>query len=110
MYDNSTGKDYTFVQSKISFQIAMNWEIQIAYEKLFLLFFECRPFKCVYRFVSFFQLILDRISKGINDKVNSGSPLTKALFKFAYAYKVKWTSRGYKTPLIDKYVKKLIGK
>lgn len=55
-------------------------------------------------------LILDRISKGINDKVNSGSPLTKALFKFAYAYKVKWTSRGYKTPLIDKVIFKKVAK
>lgn len=47
-------------------------------------------------------LILDRISKGINDKVNSGSAFRKALFKFLYQYKVKWIQRGYQTPLIDK--------
>lgn len=49
-----------------------------------------------------FQLILDRISKGINDKVNSGSAFKKALFQFLYQYKVKWFQRGYETPLIDK--------
>ncbi|XP_017066171.1 long-chain-fatty-acid--CoA ligase 3 isoform X3 [Drosophila eugracilis] len=55
-------------------------------------------------------LILDRISKGINDKVNSGSAFRKALFKFLYQYKVKWVQRGYKTPLIDKLVFKKVAK
>lgn len=49
-------------------------------------------------------LILDRVSKGINDKVNSQAPLQKAIFKFAYDYKKIWTQRGYETPLLDKYV------
>lgn len=47
------------------------------------------------------QLILDRISKGINDKVNGETPFKKAFFKFAYAYKAKWIQRGYTTPLLD---------
>ncbi|XP_020815591.1 long-chain-fatty-acid--CoA ligase 4 isoform X2 [Drosophila serrata] len=55
-------------------------------------------------------LILDRISKGINDKVNSGSAFRKALFKFLYQYKVQWVQRGYKTPLIDKLVFKKVAK
>lgn len=48
------------------------------------------------------QLILDRISKGINDKVNGQAPLQKAIFKFAYDYKKIWTQRGYETPILDK--------
>ncbi|XP_018787785.1 PREDICTED: long-chain-fatty-acid--CoA ligase 4 isoform X2 [Bactrocera latifrons] len=55
-------------------------------------------------------LILDRISKGINDKVNSGSAFKKALFKFLYQYKVKWTNRGYQTPLVDKLVFQKVSK
>lgn len=46
-------------------------------------------------------LILDRISKGINDKVNGESSFKKAFFKFAYDYKSKWLARGYQTPLFD---------
>lgn len=55
-------------------------------------------------------LILDRISKGINDKVNAETPFKKALFKFAYAYKAKWVERGYSTPLWDKIIFKKISK
>ncbi|XP_067626598.1 fatty acid CoA ligase Acsl3 isoform X1 [Eurosta solidaginis] len=55
-------------------------------------------------------LILDRISKGINDKINSGSPFKKALFKFIYQYKVRWTHRGFQTPLIDKLVFQKVAK
>lgn len=57
-------------------------------------------YECYFRVI--LKLILDRISKGINDKVNSETPFKKALFKFAYQYKQKWTTRGYTTPLIDK--------
>lgn len=55
-------------------------------------------------------LILDRISKGINDKVNNGSPLQKVIFKFAYNYKAKWTRRGYTTPLLDALIFKKVAK
>lgn len=55
-------------------------------------------------------LILDRLTKGINDKVNAGSAFQKALFKYCYNYKVKWTSQGYQTPLIDRLVFKKIAK
>lgn len=53
-------------------------------------------------------LILDRISKGINDKVNNGSPLQKVIFQFAYNYKQKWTRRGYTTPFLDALIFKKI--
>ncbi|XP_012261284.2 fatty acid CoA ligase Acsl3 isoform X2 [Athalia rosae] len=49
-------------------------------------------------------LILDRISKGINEKVKRGGPLRQAIFKFAYEYKAKWIKYGYETPLFDKYI------
>jgi len=51
-----------------------------------------------------FQLILDRISKGINEKVKKSGPFRQAIFNFAYEYKLKWTKRGYETPLFDKYI------
>ncbi|XP_018564650.1 long-chain-fatty-acid--CoA ligase 4 isoform X2 [Anoplophora glabripennis] len=49
-------------------------------------------------------LILDRISKSIQEKVSKGSNLKKVIFKFAFDYKTKWTRRGYSTPLIDRVV------
>ncbi|XP_046419007.1 fatty acid CoA ligase Acsl3 isoform X1 [Neodiprion fabricii] len=49
-------------------------------------------------------LILDRISKGINENVKRGGPFKQAIFNFAYEYKLKWLKRGYETPLCDKYV------
>ncbi|XP_012347685.1 long-chain-fatty-acid--CoA ligase 3 isoform X2 [Apis florea] len=49
-------------------------------------------------------LILDRISKGINEKVMKSGFLSRAIFKFAYNYKLKWYKRGYDTPFLDKYV------
>ncbi|XP_058060499.1 fatty acid CoA ligase Acsl3 isoform X1 [Anopheles bellator] len=55
-------------------------------------------------------LILDRISKGINDKVNAEAPMKKAFFKFAYNYKSKWCARGFQTPLLDKILFKKIAK
>jgi long-chain acyl-CoA synthetase len=55
-------------------------------------------------------LILDRVSKGINDKVNNGSSFQKVLFKFAYAYKAKWTRRGYSTPFLDKVIFQKVAK
>lgn len=51
-----------------------------------------------------FQLILDRISKGINEKVKKSGSFRQAIFNFAYEYKLKWTKRGYETPLFDKFI------
>ncbi|XP_060516844.1 long-chain-fatty-acid--CoA ligase 4 isoform X2 [Cylas formicarius] len=49
-------------------------------------------------------LILDRISKSIQENVSKASSFKKLLFKFAYDYKVKWRKRGYETPLVNKVV------
>ncbi|KAK0181964.1 hypothetical protein PV327_000141 [Microctonus hyperodae] len=49
-------------------------------------------------------LILDRISKGINEKVKKSGPFRQAIFNFAYQYKLKWTKRGYETPLFDRWI------
>ncbi|XP_053996394.1 fatty acid CoA ligase Acsl3 isoform X2 [Hylaeus anthracinus] len=49
-------------------------------------------------------LILDRISKGINEKVKKSGLFRQAIFNFAYEYKLKWTKRGYETPLFDKFI------
>ncbi|CAH0393729.1 unnamed protein product [Bemisia tabaci] len=58
-------------------------------------------------------LILDRIYKGINDKVSQGGAFKKALFNFAFEYKRKWTRRGFNTHLVDrlvfKQVRRLLG-
>lgn len=58
-------------------------------------------------FVFFFsfcylQLILDRIYKGINDKLDHGSAVKKSLFNFAFNYKKKWVRKGFATPLVDR--------
>lgn len=55
-------------------------------------------------------LILDRISKGINAKVNAEAPMKKAFFKFAYQYKTKWVARGFTTPILDKIIFKKIAR
>ncbi|XP_069684265.1 fatty acid CoA ligase Acsl3-like isoform X1 [Periplaneta americana] len=49
-------------------------------------------------------LILDRISKGVHDKVSKGSDFTQALFYFAYKYKKVWMKRGFDTPLMNKLI------
>ncbi|XP_017768063.1 PREDICTED: long-chain-fatty-acid--CoA ligase 4 isoform X2 [Nicrophorus vespilloides] len=49
-------------------------------------------------------LILDRISKGIQEKVGKSNHFSKVLFNFALEYKQTWTRRGYCTPLLDKIV------
>lgn len=53
-------------------------------------------------------LILERISKGIVDKIRNGNYIQKVMFKFAYEYKRKWVQRGYKTPIIDAVVFKKV--
>ncbi|XP_038049964.1 long-chain-fatty-acid--CoA ligase 4-like [Patiria miniata] len=46
-------------------------------------------------------LIIDRLYKGVMDKVNSGSPLQRALFKFAYDYKLRHIEQGFDTPIFN---------
>lgn len=49
-------------------------------------------------------LVLDRIFKGIQEKVNKKGEFFKALFAFAHAYKKRWLLRGYNTPILDFFV------
>ncbi|KAK7602450.1 hypothetical protein V9T40_008039 [Parthenolecanium corni] len=49
-------------------------------------------------------LILDRIYKGINDKLSHGSAVKKSLFNFAFNYKKKWVRKGFTTPLVDSLI------
>lgn len=49
-------------------------------------------------------LILDRICKGVWDKMQEGSPLQYALFKYFYEYKKKHYEAGFGTPLLDRMV------
>lgn len=46
-------------------------------------------------------LILDRIAKGIKDKINESNDFHKQLFEYFYGYKIKWLNRGFRTPLLD---------
>lgn len=46
-------------------------------------------------------LILDRIYKNIQEKVESGPPIKKAIFDMAMEYKLKWFQQGYNTPIIN---------
>jgi long-chain acyl-CoA synthetase len=47
-------------------------------------------------------LILDRIYKGVNEKLSKASPFKRAIFDFAFNYKRTWMRRGFTTPLIDR--------
>ena len=47
-------------------------------------------------------LVLDRIYKGIQDKLAKGSSTSKGIFDFALEYKIDWYNRGYSTPIIDR--------
>ncbi|KAI9553620.1 hypothetical protein GHT06_021542 [Daphnia sinensis] len=46
-------------------------------------------------------LVLDRIHKSIQEKIEGGPAITKALFNLAMEYKNDWTDRGYETPIIN---------
>nr|CAD7567600.1 unnamed protein product [Timema californicum] len=55
-------------------------------------------------------LILDRISKGIADKVSKSSDFQKAVFRFAYDYRKVWMRRGFDTPLLNRFFILLLAK
>ena len=44
---------------------------------------------------------MDRLYKAVWEKVNDGGPITKALFTFAYEYKLRCMERGYDTPIFN---------
>ena len=47
---------------------------------------------------------MDRLYKGVWEKVTEDGEFSKALFKFTCAYKTRRLVDGYHTPLLDKYV------
>jgi long-chain acyl-CoA synthetase len=49
-----------------------------------------------------FQLVVERICKGIKEKVAESGPIKELLFNYFYNYKVGWKRLGYTTPLVDK--------
>ncbi|XP_002737732.1 fatty acid CoA ligase Acsl3-like [Saccoglossus kowalevskii] len=49
-------------------------------------------------------VILDRVYKGVMEKVNEGSPFQKALFHWAFNYKVKQVEKHFDTPFINRVV------
>ena len=49
-------------------------------------------------------LVLDRIFKGIQEKVNKKGDFFRALFDFSHKYKKSWVRRGYNTPILDFFV------
>lgn len=49
-------------------------------------------------------LILDRISKTIDEKLNKATPMQKAVFDVAYRYKIRKLRRGFSTPILDHFI------
>lgn len=47
-------------------------------------------------------LIMDRLRKGITEKVSSKGKFFNAIFKFALSYKNYWAEKGFNTPVINK--------
>lgn len=54
-------------------------------------------------------VIMDRLYKAVWDKVNSGGVVGRAIFQFAYNYKLRQIENGYDTPLLNKLVFKKVG-
>ncbi|XP_070496999.1 fatty acid CoA ligase Acsl3-like [Chironomus tepperi] len=53
-------------------------------------------------------LILDRVRKGVTDKMSKESAVKQALFNYCVNYKQRWTRRGYRTPIVDKIIFKKV--
>lgn len=53
-------------------------------------------------------LILDRVRKGVMEKMNKESAVKKALFNYCLNYKNRWVRRGYRTPIVDAVIFKKV--
>lgn len=53
-------------------------------------------------------LVLERIVKEIYRKLNARSPIAAPIFTYLMDYKIRWTQRGYDTPIINRLVCKKI--
>ncbi|OTF80109.1 long-chain acyl-CoA synthetase-like protein, partial [Euroglyphus maynei] len=49
-------------------------------------------------------LVIERIMKEIFQKLNSKSPVAVPVFTYLMDYKIRWTARGYDTPLINRFL------
>jgi len=49
-------------------------------------------------------LVLDRIYKGLQAGVKKKGAFTTKLVDFCYNYRLTWTRRGYKTPIMDRLI------
>lgn len=47
---------------------------------------------------------MERLYKGVMDKVKEGSMMKRLLFHFAYNYKLRQLSYGFETPILNRYV------
>jgi long-chain acyl-CoA synthetase len=53
-------------------------------------------------------LILDRVRKGITDKMSKESAIKRELFNYCLKYKARWVRRGFRTPIVDAVVFKKV--
>jgi len=49
-------------------------------------------------------LVLDRIYKGLQAGVKKKGEFTTKLVEFCYKYRLTWSKRGYKTPIMDRLI------
>ena len=58
-------------------------------------------------------LILDRIRKNVLEKVQRNNRILRGIFEFSLDYKTFWTRKGFRTPLVERFVfnsvKKIMG-
>ena len=52
--------------------------------------------------------VLERILKEIYRKLNERTPISAPLFTYLMEYKIRWTKRGYDTPIINRLMCKKI--
>ena len=55
-------------------------------------------------FMSCVPVILDRMYKGILANVKAKGTFVTKLFAYAVSYRALWKSRGYGTPLFDRFL------
>ena len=46
-------------------------------------------------------LVLDRVYKALQEKIETGPPIKKEIFNLALQYKLYWLKRGFDTPIIN---------
>ncbi len=53
-------------------------------------------------------LVLDRIYNAINNNVAAESPFKQKLFRYLVDYRIKWSKRGFHTPITNAIIVKLL--